>query len=669
MYESITASTLKVLRELPTILPSRGVIVGFAREHTVPFQDMFLNDNYHFPMGTAFLKLGVLGIAEKAEQSAARVEAPERKELLNSIGEVYRAVAAYFIRLADAAASEASHGDTARYQRMERNLRALAAHAPQSFEQALQLYYLLWKLRCLNSFCSDLGRLDVHLRPYFERDLAQGTLTEQEAQNLLCEFWEKLNENNSGDTLINVMVGGSNPDGSDAGSRLSVLMLRATLLTKKTEPHINVRIHPKLNPEIYQTMLQVQLMGHGQATVYNDEIVIPNLIKFGVPKELAYSYVNDGCTEIMLDGYSGIDFAHIDAVATFELAFNDGAWASCDYRTPVQYWHKDCPAIYYTPDAVPGYSAGRAEDCGSFAEFFELFLRQYAFQVRNKAEFLRRMESDRLLGGKASVLLNGTYDYVLDSGLDVLRGGFPFADYMMFSGSIPTVADCLMAVKKLVFTEKRYTIAQLKQAIAVNYEGYEDMRQCLLDAPKFGNDIDEVDLLAADIAAHFCQWLDDYRKQTGFAILPALLGWRFLEEAHGIAATPDGRKYAEPIAEHYCATPGRAVNGPTALLRSIGKAKDAIVKAVGVCAVHVTLPRNLGSNDEESLAILDALVSGAFANGLNQMNIAIYDAELLRQAQRDPANHKDLIVRVWGYSARFVDLCPEMQEHVIRRIV
>lgn len=666
MYETILSSTLQILRELPVPVPQRGRLAGITRQYTAPPVEMFMNDNYHFPMGTAYLKLGVRGVAQKAAAAALTKTAEDEIALLRGIAAVYEQIGAYFARYAKAV-NEQTDGDD-RLGRIASNLSVLADQPPQTFEQALQLTYLIWKLRCLNKPGADIGRLDVHLYPWFRQDMDAGRITEEEVLALLCDFWQLLNENDSGDTLINVMVGGRNPDGSDAGSRLSVLMLKATQLCKGSEPHINVRVHPKLEPEIYKEMLKVQLMGQGQATVYNDEVIIPSLVKFGISEELACCYTNDGCTEIMLDGYSGIDFAHIDAVATFELAFNNGQWAERTYRSVVKYWRKDLPEYYYTPDAAPGFASGCPESCESFEEFYRQFLRQYEFQTRSRAAGLKRLRDDRMAGAQTSLLLNGTYEYILDSGKDVLRGGFPVENYMMFSGSIPTVADCLMAVKTLVFDKKLYTIAQIKEAIRVNFEGHEAMRQQMLAVPKFGNDLEEVDALAADIARHFCGWLEQFRKETGLAIWPALLGWRFIEEAWGVAATPDGRRYGDPIAEHFCATPGRVVNGPTALIRSISGARDVIEKAVGVCAVHVTLPRNLGNSDEQSIAILDALVGAAIAGGLNEMNIAIYDAALLRQAQRDPENHRDIIVRVWGYSARFVDLCEQMQEHVISRI-
>lgn len=665
MYKIITENTLKVLAALPVTVPAEGSLAGFAGEYMVPDQPMFMGDNYHYPMGTAYLKFGVVGVSRRAAASAKNVTDDRNRELLEGIAQVYEAIAAWIARYADAVDAA---GEDTRLKRMGENLHRLAKGAPAHFHEALQLTYLMWKIRCLNKPGADIGRLDVHLRSFFEADIASGYTTEDEVLEQLVDFWNLLNKNDSGDTLINVMVGGRNPDGSDAGSRLSVLMLEATKRCRKSEPHINVRVHPGLRPDIYRAMLEVQLMGQGQATVYNDEVIIPSLINFGIPEELACCYTNDGCTEIMLDGYSGIDFAHVDAVATFELAFNNGDWAERTYRKPVSYFHKDGAVNFYTPDCAPGFASGKPEKCRTFAEFYEMFLKQYAFQVRRNCAVLKRIEDDRQIGAYTSVFLNGTYDYILESGQDILRGGFPFAAYMMFAGSIPTVADCLMAVKELVFDRKLYTVEQIKEAIRVNFEGYEIMRLQMAACPKFGNDIDEVDELAADIANHFCGWLEDYRKETGFAIMPALLGWRFLEEAHGIAATPDGRRYADPIAEHYCATPGKAACGPTALVNSIAKAKEAISKAVGVCAVHVTLPRNLGNSDEESLIVLDGLVSAAISGGLNQMNIAIYDEALLRKAQQDPENHQDVIVRVWGYSARFVDLCKEMQDHVISRV-
>lgn len=665
MYEAIVKNTVEILCQLPVPFPESRLLAGIVKEYRAPQQEMFMNDNYHYAMGTAYLKLGILGVSEKAEESSKTVETEKQRELLSSIAIVYREISNYLSRYAEAVHKQA---ESDKQRHTGDMLKALSTRPPQHFDEALQLVYIMWKLRTLYKKHADLGRLDVHLRELFEKDMTSGYMSEQDVLDYLLCFWELLNENDSGDTLLNVMVGGRNIDGSDAGSRLSVLMLKAVQLCRQTEPHINVRVHPELDPAIYQAMLEVQLMGQGQATMYNDEVIIPSLMKFGIPEELACCYANDGCSEITLDGYSGIDYAHIDIVGVFELAFNNGSWADRTYRKKVHYWNNSDPDYFYTPHAVCGYASGDPQTCETFEKFYQMFLKQYEFQIRNKAEELKRLYDDRMSFVTTSVFLNGTYDFVLEHGDDILGGGFPFAEYMLFSGSIPTAADCLIAVKSLVYDRKIYTISELKEAIRVDFKGYEGMRKQMLNTPKFGNDIDEVDLLARDIARCFCDCLQNFRKESGFAVMPALYGFRFLEESYGVAATPDGRHYGDPIAEHYCATPGRAVNGPTALLNSIAKAKEEISMAVGVCAVQITLPHNLGNTDEESLMILDGLNRAAVAGGLNHMNIGIYDAELLREAQRNPEQHKDIIVRVWGYSARFVTLCKEMQDHVINRI-
>lgn len=666
MYEKILEHTLAMLEKVALAIPESGELAGAGMRiaDSQAYKEAWHEDNYHFPLGTAYLSLGFGGVAENA-QKKAEMSGGKQAELFYGIAKSYCALSELLKRYAEKI--HACANGEARLERIAERLGKIAFKAPEHFDEALQSVALMWCIRTLNADGADIGRLDVHLKEFFDRDIASGYMTEEKCLDLLCDFWRILNSKCTGDTLNNVLVGGKQKDGTNAGGRLSVLMLEATKRCAMPEPHINVRVFEGLDNDIRRAMTKVQLMGQGQATVYNDDVLIDSLIKFGIPEDLAYNYTNDGCTEVVLDGGSGIDFEHIDAVAAFELGFNNGSLMLCDYRRPIKYWSVRNIERLYTPDVITGFESGEVEKCSDFGEFYNCFLRQYEFQVKSKAEKLEKMEENRKSSGCSSLLLNGTLDCVFESGKDCISGGFPVALYMMFSGSIPTVADCLIAIKKVVFEQKRYTIAEIKDALRADFKGYEGMQKELLSAPKFGNGIDEVDMLAADIADRFCDWLDEYRSLTGFAVMPALLGWRFLEEAHGIAATPDGRNYADPIAEHYCATPGKAVNGPTAHISSIAKAKKAISRAVGVSAVHMTLPSGI-QKSENGKEIIDGLVRSACASGLSQMNIAVYDADTLRKAQAEPEKYQDIVVRVWGYSARFVSLCKEMQEHVISRI-
>ncbi len=669
-FQQILDGTLQAIRALPTIVPAAGRLAGFRNFQSPAAQLLNRYDNFHYSMGDAFYRYGVSGIAAKAAGNVSPDKPAAANELLRGIASTYREVAAYFSRYGRAAA-EAAHrapaAEQSRLQAIADNLNCLAARPPQSFEQALQLFYLMWSIRGMNR-CSCIGRLDVRLKPFYEQDKQAGRIDAETVFALICELWEHLNGWGSGDTLMNVMVGGSNPDGSDASSDLSKLMLEASIAVGKTEPHLNVRCHRQIRPDVLEAACRLQYLGHGQATMYNDDAILPAMRRAGIPEAIAADYANDGCTEIIWDGHGRIDFNHIDAVAALELTLYNGRPAPNPRREEVKYFHAANPKGPYTPEVVTGFASGDAGQFTTYEEFYQAFLRQYRFQLHCKLEELREYDRQRRAGQWHGLpFLNGTYEAVLTSGVDLLDDGLPMNSYMVFTGSLPTVADGLAALKRVVYEQKHYTIAQLKAALEADFDGAETMRRELLAAPKFGNDLDEVDCIAAGLVKTICDDFDSYRRDTGFTVFPALIGWRFVEEAYGIGATPDGRKYKEPIAEHYCATPGRLQKGVTALINSIAKAP--LARAIGVAATHISLPRNFAAGPEEGVALLKSLNESCFQKGLTQFNIAIYDAEQLRDAQRHPERHRDLIVRVWGFSAKFVELSEEMQQHIIQRVM
>lgn len=666
-YKDILTDTLAILNELPVVIPDSGLIVGFSREYIAPYNNFALNDNFHYPFGTSFLNLGLQGIVDKAKLNKHKFINTIKYDLLEGIELTYLAIIEYikkYILKIDQLLINES--DSFRLVRIKKGLENIIINPPKTFLEGMQLYYFIWKIRGCATLNGDLGRLDYHLLPLYNNDIANG-VTEDEILNIIVDFYELLNKSNSGDTLTNITLGGLNCDGTDSSSRLSYLFLKANLICKKTEPHLNVRVNDLMRKDVYDEMIEVQYLGHGQANSYFDDTVIPALINKGYPKECAYAYTNDGCTEITFDGYAGIDFNHIDIVACLECAIDQGKRVVQPYFEPVKYFHKDCPSIMYTPDIVYGYDSGDPTKALTFDELYNIFLKQFKFQIIKKADLLKNMYLDRKENGYTSFILSGTYEKVLEEGTDLMRGGFVIDYYQMFSGSITTCADSLIALKHAIYIDKIASLEEIKDAINHNYEGYEVLRRKLLSYPKFGNDIDEVDNLSADIAKFFSDTLDEYNELYNFRIAPDLLGWRFLEEAYGTSAGFDGRKYAEGIAEHYCATPGKAVNGPTALINSIGKADLKLF--CGVAATHISLPRNMAETKEESLEILKTLNKVMWKKGFIMMSLAIYDVDKLKEAQANPSQNEDVIIRVWGYSAKFIDLCKEMQDHVISRII
>lgn len=668
-FPEIVDGTLAVLQKLPTPIPAEGHLAGFERYSCEEARLLYAYDNSHYAMGDAFYRRGIRGIAEEAEEQRRQAATPQAAELLDGIARTYRELAAYCRRYAAAVAQAAGAGDghdRSRLGRIADDLAWLADHPPRTFLQAVQLFYLMWSIRCLDH-CACIGRLDVHLAPFYQADIRAHRLTREDALDLICELWERLNHWGSGDTLMNVMVGGRNPDGSDASSDVSVLLLEAGLRVGGTEPHLNVRYHRDIRPDLLEAAYRLQYQGHGQASIYNDEVILPEMARCGIPADIAHAYCNDGCTEIIWDGCGRIDFNHIDAVAALVLAMYNGRLPSLPPQE-VRYVNASDQAQVYMPDVIQGFASGEAADCETYEAFYQMFQHQYRYQLRQKLDQLRELDRRYQQGiVRGLPFLNGTYEPVLHTGIGLTENGLPMNSYMVFLGSLPTVADCLAALRKVVYEERRFTLAQVRQAMEADFEGYAVLRAALLAAPKFGNDLDGVDAIAAALVEYGCDEVDRYRAETGFQVFPALIGWRFVEESYGITATPDGRRRKDPIAEHYCATPGKAVKGVTALVNSIAKAP--LQRALGVAATHLSLPRNFAENEAEGLALLRTINAACIGKGLMEYNIAIYDADRLREAQRHPEGHEDLIVRVWGFCARFVDLSTEMQDHVIQRIL
>ena len=668
-YEKEINKELEVIRSLPVVIPEQGLIAGFAKflPPMGPF-GLMKNDNFHYPMGTSYLRLGIPGVRDFALEQMRLAKDEDKKHFYHGIAEVYDAITNYlfnFVKELEKKIKEASNeSEIKRLSLMKDTFVRLSKGKPVTFLDSLQLFFVMARIRCLD-WHADLGRLDQHLYPFYLHDVKNNGLTDEEAIKLILNFYDRINEVGSGDTLINIMLGGSDENGNDVTNDLSILMIRAGLLEKGSEPHLNFRIHNKTRKDFLEYAYQLQALGRGQGTLYNDETIIPELVKHGIERKYACRYMNDGCTEIMLDGCDTIDFNHIDAVACFVLSMYNGVLPKID-KTPVPYLTNIDEAKEYIPDVEVGYRSGIVEECKTFEEFYSYFKKQWVYQTT----FRMKQQYDEYIHQKDNInisyFLNGTFEDALKRGLGIYQGGLPHNTRMVFSGSIPTVANCLMAIKEYVFDKKEYSIKDIKEACEHNFVGYEVMRQRLLNAPKFGNDIDEVDFLVKRVADDFVDVFEKHYQETGNFIAPAYLGWRFVEEAHGIGATPDGRRYGDPIAEHYCPTPGTAKNGPTATLNSICKAN--LYKAVGVAAVHISLPAPNKGEQDKAVLICKTLSQTAFKKGIVMLNLAIYDIDTLKDAKIHPEKHQDLIVRVWGFCARFVDLSEQMQDHIISRV-
>ena len=263
-----------------------------------------------------------------------------------------------------------------------------------------------------------------------------------------------------------------------------------------------------------------------------------------------------------------------------------------------------------------------------------------------------------------SPIVAGLNEAALDTGIDPIRGGWQVKNYQMLSGSIPTLADARYAIKEGVFEKKLCTMAELVHALSIDFEGYEELRLELKKLPKFGNDEDCVDLLAAELAEFFCKRVEEYPAPCGIKVLPGIYNIDFNMFCGSVGATPDGRKGGDLICEHYSPTPGNAKNGPTAVVLSAAKAN--LKRGCASSPLYLALPRGMGAVDT---GMIRGMMESCGLAGLPIVSISIYDRSVLEDALIHPEKHEDLVVRVWGFNARFIDLDDGLKHHVMSRML
>lgn len=654
------------------VIPPEGILAGPLRMPEQGEVRSWGQDNLHFPMDVGtLLELGCVGIAAEARRNAA-VQAGERAHYLLCIARTYEAVTGFVAAHARAASGLAAQAQGPEQQRLAAiagNFDALAAGAPRTFAQAVQLFWFVHCLRGAWGWSSTIGRLDQHLQPFYRREVDAGTLTRDGALEILCQLWRGLNAvvEHPGLGLMNLVVGGQDAQGNDATNDMSYLMIDASIRVNDTNPFLSARLHSRTPPAFLDKIVELQLVGHGQGTIYNDEAIIPSLVGYGVPLELARLYANDGCTEVTIDGRSTIALAMIDGMKSLDQTLFNGRENPSARQEPRRNLRADeSPIDFGDPDGL-GFASGDFAAMTNFEEFLEAFLRQYWWRLDRLLAWQNECLRIEARAGVTAPLTAGTFASVLATGLDPARGGVDVSEQLVFLGSLGTVADGLSAVKKVVFEDRACSPTELLEALAGNWVGHEALRQRCLAAPKFGNDDDYVDLLIADVIARTVAHVRSHPSASGKPIWPCLFYHAYVAAAQGCGATPDGRRWMDPVGEHFSPTPGRAISGPTAVICSAAKAP--LADCVGVAVFHVALDRRSVADDPAGRLRLRGLIQAALKLGVTQMNTALYDVEALKDAKMHPERHQDLIVRVWGFSARFVSLAPDMQDHIIARTV
>ena len=526
---------------------------------------------------------------------------------------------------------------------------ALCERAPATFAEALQLVWMVHTSFVYEGrYAMALGRMDQYLYPFFERDMAAGTLSEEEATLLLENVFVKIYERHTylgGDDVVNIAVAGVKPDGSDATNRLSHCILHAVGNVNLPGPNLSARIAPTTPEDFLDECLQVIGTGLGYPALMNDEVNIAALSRYGYALEDARNYSMVGCIENFITGMQPPwSDGRFDTPRFLEYVFNDGKG----------YFH---PSV--------GIDTGSAASITSMDILMERLETQLRAGVKEYVESFNRVNTlpdpERYTAPFLSVFCQDC----IGRGLDINMGGavYPSVHGAALMG-VGTMCDSLAAIEQVVFTNKDATIEELVTALKANFAGYEDLREKLLAAPKYGNNND----LADQYAVWFVDFLSDefmkYHTPDGGGYYTAMAAnVSNIYAGHVIGATPDGRLAGEPLSDAASPTYGRDTRGATATVLSITK-PDYTKVACGTVINQKYSPSMFSDGKRDKLR---ALIRVYFAKGGQEMQINATSTEVLKDAMEHPDNYPDLVVRVSGFSALYVTLAREVQMDILSR--
>lgn len=637
-------------------------------------------DNCHYPMADSYLQYGIDGVIRIAAETLETLKNNLQSELqdqtqldivyLESLLHVWKRfrqfVADHMVLALECAKQETSDTKKKHYEKIAKICQNLTINKPNTFCEALQLFWFTYLFRSpFGAGC--IGRLDQLLYPFYKHDCEMGIWDQQEAEKMLEEMFARMNEINTGDTLRNLMLSGQDAKGNDQTNEITYLILVAYENTGGSEPHLNIRFHEKTQKKLRDNCIKMLSSGSGQPTIYFDEAILPAMEKAGICHEDACQYANDGCTETVIAGKSAIVFWQYEMVKTVELTLFGGNENPC--VKPVSMKKNSIHGVDFVPktNLLIGIESKKTQELTTFSEFLSAFFEQMDHQLDHYFLMIKqKMQEDQTVS-ITSPFTAGTFEKCLRTGKDPLRGGgFDITNYQLLSGSIGTAADCLYAIQSAVYEKKLVTMEELIKALSVDFEGYEVLRQQLLHLPKYGNDKKEVDALAKQIADHFLARVNAFRGPEDTLLYPGLYNIDFKIFANVTGATPDGRRFRDAIAEHCSPTPGAAKKGPTAILNSASALpmKEGFASSV----LHLTLDKNGYSMGADRIKIIDTLLRASEKKKIPVLSLTMYDKAELLDAQLHPEKHQDLIVRVWGFQARFTELDKELQDHIINRI-
>jgi len=565
---------------------------------------------------------------------------------------------------------------------MAKNLEKVPWEPAETFWQGVQAIWLIHMLVMAEESYPgaglSFGRIDQYLWDLYKKDvIEQKIITKEFAKEILGSFW--FHCNTVYDAMIRagkqgitsslgqiITLSGCGPNGEDLTNELTYTMIEILdSWYPSLEPKPNIRLHRNSPDKLLDILVEIIARSQGSPFILNfDERSIAGMTEEGIPKEDAWNYGVVGCLENTMQGNdrSGTVNCNPNLTKSIELTLWNG---------------QNMPKndITTRPDEQLGPETGNPENFQTWDKFFNAWKEQIRFIIKHTVEINNLCEELRgafIRTPYLSSMVRGC----IEQGLDITNGG-PELRFVTIEGvGFATTVDSLLSIKKLVYEDKKYTIAQIKDAIMNDFKGSEVMQTLLKNkAPKYGNDEDEADELARLAMEAWVQECWKYKTLTNYQFRPGMLSWNYWAgtDASYTIATPNGRNKGSFLSNAICPTDGADIKGPTAVTNSVGKVLGGKSETGDYFnylpngASHTITFNPSIIKDPEHKEKFKAYLRGYIENGGTALQINMLDAEMLKDAQKNPENYKNLLVRVTGYNAYFTAIGRELQNEIIAR--
>lgn len=635
------------------------------------------------------MRVGYNGLIEEAKTRLAQLDKKDtaygdKRDFYQAVIIMHEAAKKYIERYAKLAEEYAAKEEDAtrkhELEMMAENCYAIAGEPPKTFWQALQLFNIATTLIQIegNGHSISYGRMDQWLYPFYEKDIKEGRITKEFVLELLEVQYVKMNNptklkdkgtvavrNGRGFGGESLTIGGVDRDGNDVTNDLTMLMLEASAHTRMMNPWVCVRMHENTPYELKVKTVECIRAGYGHPKIFNDTSAIKAMMRKGMTLEEAREYCVVGCVEPDLPGkeYGWHDAAYVNTAKMMEMVVNGGRCLDCGPHC--MRWEK-CGAL----GKHVGPNTGSLETYQSFEEVLESVDKQFAYwtdQMCSSLNIIDEAHRER----KPVPYVSAFYEDCLISGKDLTEGGAKYNGIGPQASGIATCADSLATIKQLMFEEKRYTGTELLQAIKDNWEGHEKL-YALVNSSKvhhYGNDDDYADDLFKYMFECYCRHIAGRKTPRGGEFSPGVYSVNAnVGMGLNTNASLDGRKIGEAISDNMgpVHTDGGShdISGPTAVVNSVAKVDHSL--ATNGTLLNLRFPQEAVAGIEGRDNLISFIDEYIAKHGMH-VQFNIMSSATMRAAQKNPELYKDMLVRVAGYSAYFVELGKPLQKDLIQR--